>query len=445
VTSLLRAIPAAGTAVLVVALTAGCAVNAGTAKARQLEEDWRGTPDVAEVSASGSNDLPFFGSADGTIVVEPGTSDARVAELLHELGDYVQARDGVSGSLEVGPMTLGARSYGAGNDDVLDLWRALREEPAVVGAELGTWDVAVDLDDPRRFVPLTADLTRPGGALEPLAGTRLTVTAGELRAETSLDGGLAPELSAFRAVAARRPVLEASLTSHRLVLRVGSYDDALAAREDAVAAVPSVADRLVVNGGKVTFDGTPASETVADPGLVAALDARPDVTAVVVQERSLVVAVADLDDARAVEAGLADDDRVDGLDAVTVARSWTGAPAADGAVGFRVDVAGAERADLSVTDVQELAAALPALTAVTATSGTVKVTLDRPSTTDVEASAAELATRVERGTVVDVRADRVFAVVLTAGPRPRADEVPYDTQISADVFVRAWEASWPTP
>src|SRR5690606_41419672 len=120
-----RAVPVGAAAAVAVTLLAGCAVNAGTAKARQFEADWEGTPDVSDVSASGANNLPFSGTADWTAVVAAGTPDERVAELLHALGRNVREHGGVDATLEVRHARLSGRHERDANDAIHDRWHVL--------------------------------------------------------------------------------------------------------------------------------------------------------------------------------------------------------------------------------------------------------------------------------------------------------------------------------
>src|SRR5690606_26629157 len=227
-----RAVPVGAAAAVAVTLLAGCAVNAGTAKARQFEADWEGTPDVSDVSASGANNLPFSGTADGTAVVAAGTPDERVAELLHALGGDVREHGGVDATLEVGHVRLGARPDREANDAVLDLWHGLRVEPGLVSAELGVRGVDVDLDDPTRFADLVEDLATPGGDLEPLADAAVDVRAGSSAAGGGAGDDPADALAAFRAVDERFGVTGAHLetTPPRVELRVADSADIADAR-----------------------------------------------------------------------------------------------------------------------------------------------------------------------------------------------------------------------
>jgi hypothetical protein len=449
VTALSRALAPACAAVLAVGLVAGCSVNAGTAKARQFEDDWRGTADVADVWAGGSNDLPFLGTAEGTVVVEPGTSVERVTELFHALGEYVNAHDSVGGSLEVEHLTLGARSDREGNDAVLELWGALRDDPAVVGAELGTSEVSVDLDDPARFAGLVADLAAPGGDLEPLTGTRLVVTAGTLEAEVASGDDPTAALDAFRAVDEQDGVTDARLVtfpSPRLELRVADAARIADAQALALSAAPGVAGTVVVHGGDVTFDGTDAGASPEALDLAVRLEARPDVTAVTVVADGLEVRLRDVDAAVTLAEDLADDPVAGALGSV-VAADGDDVPGA-GAPGpgvFRAVVAGREPGPLTAVDVRDVGAAVPSLARLAALD---RVSADLSSRTpltedDVAALARELAVRVPAGTPVQVVAGRDFAVEFTAGPDPDPEEITYPTRIDGDVFYDAWRDAWP--
>ncbi|MCO7275470.1 hypothetical protein [Cellulosimicrobium cellulans] len=435
-------------AVLVVGLTSACALNAGSAKAQRFEDDWRGTPDVAEVETDASNDLPFAGSAHGTLVVEPGTSAERVAELFHELGAYVDAHDGVDGSLEVEHLTLGARPDRERNDAVLDTWNALRDDPAVVGGELGTSEVSVDLDDPERFARLVADLALPGDELQPLEGTDVVVTAGPFVAEVASGDDPSAALDALRAVDDEYGVTEARLVTSpdpRLELRV--VDPARIADAQALArsTAPEIAGALVVQGGDVTFEGTDADASPEALDLAVRLGARPDVTAVTVTQDGLEVRVDDVEVAVALADELADDPDAAVLGSVLAANDDVPGPGEPGPWVFRTVVAGRTPGPLTAADVRDVGAAVPALARLAAIDRVSAEFGEHAPLTeeDVAALARELAVRVPAGTPVQVTAGGDFAVELTAGPDPVPGEITYPTRIDDDVFYDAWREAWP--
>src|SRR5690606_23523796 len=441
-----RAVPVGAAAAVAVTLLAGCAVNAGTAKARQFEADWEGTPDVSDVSASGANNLPFSGTADGTAVVAAGTPDERVAELLHALGGYVREHGGVDATLEVGHVRLGARPDREANDAVLDLWHGLRVEPGLVSAELGVRGVDVDLDDPTRFADLVEDLATPGGDLEPLADAAVDVRAGSFAAVVGAGDDSTDALAAFRAVDERFGVTGAHLetTPPRVELRVADSADSAAARALARRAGPRLARDLVVEGGGVAIDGTDAQASARVLDLARTFEARPDVVAVTVGADGIEVRTRDVGAAAALEHDLADDPDAAALGSV-VATSDAAAPADVPAPRvFRAVVAGHETGALTAAQVRDLGAAVPALVRLAAQDQVDAELVESTLTEDdVATLARELAVRVPAGTPVQVRAGGAFAVRFTAGQDPEPEEITYPTRIGGDVFLAAWRDAWP--
>lgn len=88
-----RGVLAALAVAAVLAACSGCAINAGGAATSRASERFSGVADVDEVAVSGSNNLPFMGSANVVLRVDDAASPERAVELGHELGAFM-AHDG---------------------------------------------------------------------------------------------------------------------------------------------------------------------------------------------------------------------------------------------------------------------------------------------------------------------------------------------------------------
>ena len=72
----------------VVALLAGCTLNAGSAFAEQYSAYLDSVPVVAEHQVRGNNDAPAHGSADTTVTLVAGLDPSRVADVVTELANH---------------------------------------------------------------------------------------------------------------------------------------------------------------------------------------------------------------------------------------------------------------------------------------------------------------------------------------------------------------------
>jgi len=74
--------------VLAAVMLAGCTLNAGSAFADQYEEYLDTVPEVDTYQIRGNNDLPGTGSADTTVTLKDGLTDAEIAEVISSLASH---------------------------------------------------------------------------------------------------------------------------------------------------------------------------------------------------------------------------------------------------------------------------------------------------------------------------------------------------------------------
>ncbi|MBU2665983.1 hypothetical protein KOI35_20945 [Actinoplanes bogorensis] len=241
-------------AVLGVVLVSGCAVNKGTALASDFDDDWRGTPDVAEVLSSGDNALPFAGTATGELVVADGTGAGRVTQLVGELQKYVTRNKHVTGRLTADRITFTVVPTATLNTEALALWQSLAADDRVLEADLDQSDAGdlvrrrftVTAGDPDTVMDVFHDMVADGGRHEPLREVQsLTVMTGPrvrpyLYVQTDQKGNVPePQILAYEAVRSEFEVPHASV---RADVQAGSIVRIMVAPGD-VAAATEVARR----------------------------------------------------------------------------------------------------------------------------------------------------------------------------------------------------------
>ncbi|BCJ76867.1 hypothetical protein CS0771_64110 [Catellatospora sp. IY07-71] len=250
--------------VLVLTVLAGCALNKGSALAAGFEQEWAGTPDVAEIDAKGSNSLPFLGTASGTLVVAEGTPADRVTELAADLRRYVADHDGVEGRIEADGVAFTVVAGKARTDEVVALWRSLTADTRVRRADIDDtagnsdrWRIDVDTADATEAMAVFRDLLSGGGRHEPLSaatflgvGTWLDARP-SLHVETGGDGRTPGEaIAAYEAVRARYAIIEARLKPDRATISLAPGADLDGAAALASAAAPSLGANLEITSGR---------------------------------------------------------------------------------------------------------------------------------------------------------------------------------------------------
>ncbi|MEV7231042.1 hypothetical protein AB0M79_29095 [Polymorphospora sp. NPDC051019] len=257
--------------VLGLPLLTGCAIDKGTALASDFEEDWAGTSDVVDIRTTENNTLPFFGTATGVVILKDGTSADRVTELANELREYVASNDKTTGRITADGITFTVVADKTRTDEVLALWRSLTDDDRVMNGDIkdaprketDRWDIEVTAADPTDAIAVFKDMMTDGDRHRPLSqATSLEVSTEHgvrpsLHVETDFDDGFPAEaIAAYEAVAARYPVVGATLrrdptTGSAVSIVVADSGDLDRAGELARAAAPNLAAAI-----KVTSDNS---------------------------------------------------------------------------------------------------------------------------------------------------------------------------------------------
>jgi hypothetical protein len=353
-----------------VALT-GCGdVNAGSASADEFEALLRDVPGVVDVEASGTNNLPWSGTASASVLVDDSVSDDRLSDIVDRIGGFLNEQSRHSGGATWRGVDLAVRGFTVSvldrredNATQLDLLGSLEDE-GVPGGELqlsaagadGTRDAVLNLvARPGEDFLNAYDLARetaaatpayaaaivsgwsddgldptmsdaddvPLGFRDPQDDARFSISSG-VAGDPRSGGDPGPARTAFLAVAEQFTTTGASLTPSSLDLRIADVEDVTAATAVAEGAAPTIT--VDVQGGIVTWrGGTPSPEMLP---VVQALSAVPNVTAITASSDDLGVTVSDP------AAGRVALDALDALPAASIVESLRiGGPVASGDAG----------------------------------------------------------------------------------------------------------------
>lgn len=146
-------------AVAAVLGTAGCTnhLNAGSGAGEDFADHFRGVDGVAAVAGNGTNNLPFSGEASVTAVLDDDLSDARVTELVDDMGrytaDHTNSTLGWSGRVVVDGYEIPLAAKRVANHRILDLLAEVRHDDRFAGGELDPeWRIALRAADPTDLV-----------------------------------------------------------------------------------------------------------------------------------------------------------------------------------------------------------------------------------------------------------------------------------------------------
>ncbi|WP_139195937.1 hypothetical protein [Curtobacterium sp. MCBA15_009] len=137
-------------AVATVLATAGCTnhLNAGSGAGEDFADHFRTVDGVAAVTGSGTNNLPFSGEASVAAVLDDDLSDARLTDLVDEMGRY--AADHTNGSLRwsgrivVDGYQIPLAAKRTPNHRTLDLLAEVRHDDRFDGGEIDPeWRIAL--------------------------------------------------------------------------------------------------------------------------------------------------------------------------------------------------------------------------------------------------------------------------------------------------------------
>ncbi|MFC5800152.1 hypothetical protein [Streptomyces formicae] len=208
--------------VLGLTLLTGCAIDKGTALAADFEESWSGTPDVAKISTTKNNTLPFSGTSTGTLILEDGTSADRVTTLAGEMREYVDRHDKITGRITADGITFTVVADEGRTEEVLALWRSLTADDQVADADIhdapwkqatDRWRIEVTAVDATGALAVFKDVVAEGDRHRPLSGVKVLKVKGPgLFVETDFNDGFPAEaIAAYEAVLAQYPVVGATL------------------------------------------------------------------------------------------------------------------------------------------------------------------------------------------------------------------------------------------
>lgn len=243
--------------VLGLALSAGCAIDKGSALAEDFEQEWAGTADVAEIDTHGNNTLPFAGTATATLILEDGTSAERVTELAHELGAYIADHRGVTGEISADGITFAVAPNRERTGDVVALWESLAADERVARGliDIGyqnddEWTIEIVAVDAAGALALFKEMVGEADQYRPFSSavTSLQIDT-EREAELSLRVSTDPEgnvpaeaIAAYEAVAAQYPVVSGGLAPDHAGIVVAAGTDLVQAGELARRSAPGLTD-----------------------------------------------------------------------------------------------------------------------------------------------------------------------------------------------------------
>ncbi|KQM16165.1 hypothetical protein ASF83_09850 [Plantibacter sp. Leaf171] len=339
----------------------GCGdVDAGSAAASAFEELLDGVPDVVDVDASGSNDLPWSGTASASVLIDDAVTADHLGEIVDRIGGFLSEQSKRSGGatwegvdVSVRGFTVAVLDRREDNATQLELLASLEAE-GVPGGELHLFPVGADggrassltlearpgedfLDaydlagETAEATPAYADAVLTGrsddgdpigsgadeatnatpGSPEQGEAARFSISSGDDDDPTA-SGDPNGSRAAYLAVAEQFAVIGATLTPDTLDLRIANVDDVAAASALATGSLPTDVS-VEIQGGIVTWDdGVESPEMLP---VVQAVGAVPGVTAIDASSDSLRLTVSDP------AAGRAALDTLDTLPAASVVAS----------------------------------------------------------------------------------------------------------------------------
>ncbi|WP_285024639.1 hypothetical protein [Plantibacter sp. ME-Dv--P-122b] len=486
-----RTIRTAATALFAMAAVlclSGCGdVNAASAAGRDFEQLLDGVPEVVDVDTTGSNTLPWSGTAAASVLLDDDVSDDRLSEVVDRIGGFLNEQAKRSGGatwegvdLTVRGFTLSVLDRRADNATQLELLASLEDE-GVPGGELqlafaGTGGARAssltlvtrpgeDFLDAYDLARATADATpaytaavvagRSDDGVDPAepdedgaddaapgfpnwdATARFSISSG-VDDDATVSGDPGATRAAYVAVAEQFEVIGATLTPETIDLRIANVDDVAAATAVATGAVPANV-AVEIQGGIVTWDdGVPSAEMLP---VVQALGAVPGVTAIAASSDRLGITVSDP------AAGRASLDALDALPAASIVESLRiGGPVANGDPGtFSVSGSRAEAASL-LTLVEQLTAS-GSLASFEGSAGRLQVEFHAGDDATLGAAIGLIKAGVSTGTWTGLGVSGEpgrwwFDAVdtITIDPSTYADEFPEETALRERI-ERLWNAA----
>ena len=241
------------------AVLSGCSPNAGSAAGADFTRFISDEADVVDVRISATNNLPFTGSVAATVTLDDTVSNERVGELSDLIGEYINEHatartDWSSVKLEIGSFAFALGGIRSDNDQLRELFFALRGSDSIVGARLASYAVIVEVASENELVSgydattalLADDAFAPLTVTDGTAGFELSGGEARIRPDTAID--------AFTAAAAVFDLGGASLTPDAFGLQLRQQAD-VAPAIAFIAALPYAASlgTVTVTTDPVTF------------------------------------------------------------------------------------------------------------------------------------------------------------------------------------------------
>ncbi|WP_285728077.1 hypothetical protein [Psychromicrobium xiongbiense] len=270
--------------------TAGCGVNRGSQGAADFKAAMEAIAGVDKVTTGGTNDLPFAGAVSGTVILQADLSPDAVETVVHEVGKYLNDHSGAGlsfrdVSVAADDFTLAVAQSRETNTGIVGLYRKLRADPDIVGADLGISgpkgegafslrsSVSDFLGAYRKAVELrdTHPVARTWSVTVTSTNAKVSLSEVDSRGVT---GAVDAAVAAYQAALAVAPVTSATLDPASAALVIGSPALVVSAFDAATKSSPALTVR--VTGGAITRSGAagPAptdallADAVAHPGLV---------------------------------------------------------------------------------------------------------------------------------------------------------------------------------
>ncbi|MEP6481863.1 MAG: hypothetical protein ABJA94_07640 [Rhodoglobus sp.] len=279
-----RALSVFALVAVVCLLVSGCGpINAGSAAAHDFYVYMTGQPGVADVQVHASNNLPFQGSADATVVLNKGAGEGTLTTVMNRMAAYL--RDDASNvswttDAELDGFTVAVSAVDDQNHAIIDLLGQVRAIDGIVGGTIDSEtrnrpgnDLVVE--NSAQFIATLAQLVK----LHFTSAVRVS-DADSTFAVTSTDDRQMPEseIAAYEAVAAVYRVTGATLAPGSVAVRVAADTDVAAAAALAKSLPGSAGIAFTITGGNVTREGD-GDFTLVDT-VIARLAGLPDVTAI---------------------------------------------------------------------------------------------------------------------------------------------------------------------
>jgi hypothetical protein len=306
-----RTAPLIAFALMVALALAGCGpINAASGAQDAFTQHMQGQPGVAEVAASGSNNLPFTGSVKVTVTLDQGSDTATLTAVIDRMASFVadypynvtwMMRAALDG------YTMAVVTSEAANAEMIALFESVRSTDGVLGGSLGdssTLSIAVATD--------AVDVLERLLALDFTGPVTVLTDDGVIKITSTENGALpAAEIAAVDAVAAQYTILTAVIQPGSVTLRLQTDPDVIGASALVKTLPGAGAIAFAITGGIVTREGE-GSFALVNP-IIEQATALPDVVAISAEPDVLGFTVTTTDAVAALEQLLATSSSADSI------------------------------------------------------------------------------------------------------------------------------------